>query len=133
MPPYWRHFAFNRLFCFLVFAFLICNTARGFASRLARSLAFTTTAVFSAFAKVFCFKCLNSFHYRFLQRDYFLSLYHGKFKKSRYIDLLCLLYFYFTATTHLYSTPSVSYWSNLSSMLHNPLMCYRLCLRIATA
>ena len=83
---------FNKLFCFFVFAFLICNTAAGFASRLARSLAFTTTAVFCAFAKILSFKCLNSFHYSFLQRDYFLSLYHGHFKKSRYVLILCVIF-----------------------------------------
>ena len=112
---------------------LVSNTTASLASRLARSLTFATAAVFCAFAKILCFKCLNSFHYSFLQRDYFLPLYHGKFKKSRCIGLLYLLYFYFIATTHLYITPSVSCWSNLSNMLHNPLMCYHLCLRIATA
>ena len=47
---------------FGVFTLLISNTAACFASGLARSLAFATTAVFSAFAKIAGFNSLNMLH-----------------------------------------------------------------------
>ena len=55
-----------------VFALLVSDTATSLASRLTRSLAFTATTVFCAFAKVTSFDCFNMFHSCFLQnyRDY---------------------------------------------------------------
>ena len=38
----------NLYYSVLVLAFLVCNAAGGFASRLARGLAFTATAFYSA-------------------------------------------------------------------------------------
>jgi len=54
-------FACFRLFI-LVFAFLICNTAAGFASRLAGGLAFATATLFRAFAEIAGIQSFNSFH-----------------------------------------------------------------------
>lgn len=47
----------------VIFALLICNSARGFAGRLTRCLAFAATTVYCAFAKISCFESLNSFHH----------------------------------------------------------------------
>ena len=52
----------TKLLAFLVFALLICDTAAGFASGLARSLALAATAVLCAFAKIASFDCLDMFH-----------------------------------------------------------------------
>ena len=51
-----------QLFLAIVFALLVSNAARSFASRLARCLAFATTAVFCALNKISCFDCFDSFH-----------------------------------------------------------------------
>ena len=50
------------VFLISLFALLVSDTTAGFASRLTRSLAFATTAVFSAFAKVTGFNGFNMFH-----------------------------------------------------------------------
>ena len=55
------------LLVFLIFARLIGNTAACFAGRLARCLAFAASAVFSAFAKVACFKRFYVLHLHNLQ------------------------------------------------------------------
>ena len=54
-------FANHRLFIG-VFAFLVSNTAAGFASGLAGSLAFAAATVFAGFAKITSFKSFDSFH-----------------------------------------------------------------------
>jgi hypothetical protein len=53
----------TKLLAFLVFALLICNTAAGFASGLARSLALTAATVLCAFAKVASFDRFDMFHF----------------------------------------------------------------------
>ncbi len=65
MPQLMRHLWNNqiKLLAFLVFALLICDTAACLTSGLAGCLAFAATAVLSGFAKVSCFKCLDSLHY----------------------------------------------------------------------
>jgi hypothetical protein len=63
MPPNRRHFSERKLFL-CVLALLVSNTAAGFASRLARGLAFAATAVLCAFAKVASFDSLDMFHNR---------------------------------------------------------------------
>ena len=45
-----------------LFAFLVGNTATGFASRLTRGLAFAATAFFSAFAKITSLNSFDMFH-----------------------------------------------------------------------
>ncbi len=50
------------LFGFFVFASLVGNAAAGLASGLARGLALTATAFFSALAEIFGFKGLDVFH-----------------------------------------------------------------------
>ena len=50
------------LFRLLALALLICNTAAGLASRLARGLAFAAAAVLRACAKVAGLKSLNVLH-----------------------------------------------------------------------
>ena len=65
------------LFAFLVFASLICNSAAGFASRLAGSLAFAAAAVLGALAKVLGLQGLNVVH-------------HGTSVQWKYFDELIL-------------------------------------------
>ena len=45
---------------FLILALLICNAARGLASRLARGLALTAAAVLNGFCNILGFNGLNS-------------------------------------------------------------------------
>ena len=45
-----------------VFALLVCNTTRCFASRLTGCLAFATAAVFYTCSQITGIKCLNVFH-----------------------------------------------------------------------
>ena len=54
----------------LVFALLICNTAAGFASRLARGLAFAASAVLCALAEVAGFKSFDMLHRFTLRLDF---------------------------------------------------------------
>ena len=51
----------SKLFCCFL-ALLVCNAARSFASRLARSLAFAAAAVLFAFVEIARFQSCNSFH-----------------------------------------------------------------------
>ena len=46
----------------LALALLVCNTARGLASRLARGLALATAAVFNGLRNILGFNGLNSAH-----------------------------------------------------------------------
>jgi len=64
VPPQAALYTAKNLFVFVafVFALLICDTAACLTSGLARGLAFAATAVFSAFAKIFGIKSLNTFH-----------------------------------------------------------------------
>ncbi len=50
------------LFAFFILASLVCDSAAGFASRLAGSLAFAAAAVFCAFAKIAGFNGFDVFH-----------------------------------------------------------------------
>ena len=61
-----RQTAFSYIQKLLVFilALLICNTARGLASRLAGSLALAASACLHTLRKVTCFNRLDSFHSR---------------------------------------------------------------------
>jgi hypothetical protein len=52
----------KRLLAFLVLALLVSDTAACLASRLARGLALTATAVLCAFAKVTSFNSFDMFH-----------------------------------------------------------------------
>ena len=52
-----------KLLLVLVLALLICNAARGLASRLARGLAFAAATVFNGFNNVLGFNGLNSVHW----------------------------------------------------------------------
>ena len=56
----------TKLLVFLLFALLVCNTAAGLASRLARGLALATATLFSAGTKIGCFNRLNVFHFGYL-------------------------------------------------------------------
>ena len=65
MPPeYRRHFInlADRSFV-SVLALLVSYAAACLAGRLAGSLAFAASAVYSAFTQIASFDCLNSFHY----------------------------------------------------------------------
>ena len=63
MPPEPAAFSGMQLLALLLaFTLLVCNAAAGLASRLARGLAFATTAVLSAFAQVAGFDGLDMFH-----------------------------------------------------------------------
>lgn len=66
MPPYWKQAAdsLSILLSLLLFvlAGLICNATGGFASRLARCLAFATAAKSYALLQVTSFDCFNSLH-----------------------------------------------------------------------
>jgi uncharacterized membrane protein (DUF485 family) len=66
MPPKQAAFLKRRsafiLLAFLILALLISYAAAGLASRLARGLAFATTAVLSAVAQVAGFDGLDMFH-----------------------------------------------------------------------
>ncbi len=64
----------QKLFLILIFALLVSNAARCFASRLARSLAFTATAVVNSFNDIFGFDCLNSVHRKYLRYKISLQL-----------------------------------------------------------
>ena len=46
----------------LILAYLVCNAARGFASRLTRGLALAATAVCNGSLNILGFNSLNSFH-----------------------------------------------------------------------
>ena len=73
MPPHGRHDSKVRellALLLLAFALLVSNTAAGLASRLARSLAFATAAVLSAFTQVASFDGLNVFHDGNLHKNY---------------------------------------------------------------
>ncbi len=48
----------------LVFALLVCDTAAGLASRLARCLAFAAAAVLCAVAEITCFESFDMLHNR---------------------------------------------------------------------
>jgi hypothetical protein len=54
-------------FLFLILALLICNAARGLASRLARGLALAATAVLNGFCNIFGFNGVDSFHHQILR------------------------------------------------------------------
>ena len=62
MPPKKGGTLIGKLFAFLALALLICNTAAGLASRLARGLALAAAAVLRACAKVAGLKSLNVLH-----------------------------------------------------------------------
>ena len=51
----------------IVFALLICNAARGLASRLARGLALAASAVLNGLCNIFGFDSLNSVHWFILR------------------------------------------------------------------
>ena len=53
----------------LVLALLVCDTAAGLASGLARSLAFAATAVLCAFAEITSFDGFNMLHNEYLQSE----------------------------------------------------------------
>ena len=55
---------------------LICNAARGFASRLAGGLALATTAVINSLCNVLGFNSLNSLHYFILRLHISKSIYY---------------------------------------------------------
>jgi len=56
------------------FALLICNTATGLTSRLTRSLAFATAAVFCTFTQIACQNRLDMFHFSGLHHSFFNSI-----------------------------------------------------------
>ena len=53
----------TQLLAFFILASLVCNTAAGFAGRLARGLALAAAAVFRTVAKVAGFYGMNVFHF----------------------------------------------------------------------
>ncbi len=57
-----------------VFALLVSNAARGFASGLARSLAFAATAVLNGFGNILGFDSLDSAHFKLLLKYNYLHL-----------------------------------------------------------
>ena len=57
-----------------VFALLVSNAARGFASGLARSMAFAATAVLNGFGNVLGFDSLDSAHFKLLLKYIYLHL-----------------------------------------------------------
>ena len=60
---------YRKLFLVLIFALLVSNAARCFASRLARSLAFAATAVVNSFNDIFGFDGLDSVHRKYLRNN----------------------------------------------------------------
>jgi hypothetical protein len=58
---------YRKLFLVLIFALLVSNAARCFASRLARSLAFAATTVVYGFNDIFGFDSLDSVHRKYLR------------------------------------------------------------------
>ncbi len=86
----------------IVFALLICNTARCLARRLTGGLALAASAILNGFRNILCFDCLNSVHWCILRKNlYFVVLlYHNgilmsidlkKFSHSAMKKLLCLI------------------------------------------
>ena len=57
-------------FAGFVFAFLVCNSAGSFASRLAGSLAFAAAAFCAGFFKICVVNSFNVFHYVILLKKY---------------------------------------------------------------
>ena len=73
-----------------VFALLVCNTTRSFASRLTGCLAFATAAVFNTCSQITGIQCLNVFHVYhhfaftdvFSFKTYLFVFYHKKCRVS---------------------------------------------------
>jgi uncharacterized membrane protein len=65
-------FGVGKSVVFLVFALLICNSARSLASGLARGLALTAAAVLNGVSDILSFDCLDSAHCEALHRLKFL-------------------------------------------------------------
>ena len=59
----------------MILALLICNAARGLASRLARGLALAASAVLNGLCNILGLDSLNSLHYKILQlKVYYLRV-----------------------------------------------------------
>jgi len=67
----------------VIFALLICNAARGLASRLAGGLALAASAVLYGLSNILGFDSLNSIHWFFLQNVIDVIIAQGEFVVNR--------------------------------------------------
>ncbi len=84
----------------LILTLLICNAARGLASRLAGGLALAATAVLYGFCNILSFDSVNSFHFMILRLSFRLTIViisQGKINVNSLFIILFGPNFYLTA------------------------------------